>query len=211
MTLEDLNVEIHLVKEGQVISSQSKSQAKLIHGIQVVIARNFIENLKEEVKKGMREKAEEGIYPSRLPIGYRNNKAERTIDVDPEKAPVAQRMFELYATGSYSLRKLGRAISDQTGMRHPKSYLERVLKNPFYRGVFVWEGRTYQGTHTPLVSGQLFEAVPEVFRGHNRHKYRKHAFSYSGLLQCAYDDCAVTAELKKGRYVYYHCTVYPDR
>jgi hypothetical protein len=28
--------------------------------------------LKEEVKKGMREKAEQGIYPSRPPLGYRN-------------------------------------------------------------------------------------------------------------------------------------------
>jgi DNA invertase Pin-like site-specific DNA recombinase len=65
VTLEDLGVEIHLPKEGQVISKDAKSQAKLVHGIQVVIARNYIENLREEVRKGMREKAEQGIYPSR--------------------------------------------------------------------------------------------------------------------------------------------------
>ena len=57
VTLEDLGIEIHLPKEGQVISKDSKSQAKLVHGIQLVIARNYIENLQEEVKKGMREKA----------------------------------------------------------------------------------------------------------------------------------------------------------
>lgn len=44
VTLEDLEIEIHLPKEGQVISKDSKSQAKLVHGIQVVIARNYIEN-----------------------------------------------------------------------------------------------------------------------------------------------------------------------
>jgi site-specific DNA recombinase len=38
------------------------------------VARNYIENLREEVRKGMREKAEQGIYPSRPPLGYRNNK-----------------------------------------------------------------------------------------------------------------------------------------
>ena len=42
-----------------------------------------------------------------------------------------------------------------------------------------------------------------MFRGHNRSRYRKHAFAFSGLLQCAYDNCTVTAELKKGKYVYY--------
>src|SRR5690349_2917834 len=67
VTLEDLDVEIHLAKEGQVIEKNARSQAKLVHGIQVVIARNYIDNLREEVRKGMREKAEQGIYPSRPP------------------------------------------------------------------------------------------------------------------------------------------------
>ena len=98
LTLEDMDAEIHLPKEGQIISKDSKSQSKLIHGIHVVLARNYIENLKEEVKKGMREKAEQGIYPSRPPLGYRNNKLERTIEVDAAKAPAARRMFELYAS-----------------------------------------------------------------------------------------------------------------
>ena len=74
LTLEDLGVEIHLPKEGQIISKDSKSQAKFMHGIQVLMARNYIDNLREEVSKGMREKAEQGIYPSRPPIGYQNNK-----------------------------------------------------------------------------------------------------------------------------------------
>jgi len=74
--------------------------------MQVVMARNYIDNLREEVRKGMREKAEQGIYPSRPPLGYRNNKLERTIEIDPEKAPIATRMFELYATGNYSLTAL---------------------------------------------------------------------------------------------------------
>ena len=99
-----MEVEVHLAKEGQVISKDSKSQAKLMHGIQVVMARNYIENLREEVRKGMREKAEQGVYPSRPPIGYRNNKLERSIEIDPERAPIACRMFELYATGQHSLR-----------------------------------------------------------------------------------------------------------
>ena len=67
VTLEDLDVEIHLPKEGQVIRKNSKSQAKLVHGIQVVIARNYIENVREEVRKGMREKRNRGsILAARL-------------------------------------------------------------------------------------------------------------------------------------------------
>src|SRR6202166_3888874 len=101
VTLEDLDIEIHLPKEGQIISKEAKSQTKLMHGIHVVMARNYIENLREEVRKGMREKAEQGIYPSRPPLGYRNNKLERTIEADPNKTPIARRMFELYASDQH--------------------------------------------------------------------------------------------------------------
>jgi DNA invertase Pin-like site-specific DNA recombinase len=136
VTLEDLDVEIHLPKEGQVISKNSKSQAKLVHGIQLVIARNYIENLREEVRKGMKEKAEQGIYPSRPPLGYRNNKLEHSIEVDPQKAPIAESMFRHYASGEYSLSVLRMELKKEFGVNLAKGYLERLLKNPFYKGQF---------------------------------------------------------------------------
>lgn len=211
VTLEDLEVEIHLPKEGQVISKDAKSQAKLVHGIQVVIARNYIENLREEVRKGMREKAEQGIYPSRPPLGYQNNKLEHTIEVDSKKAPIARRMFELYASGKYSLGTLRKTLLVEFGCALAKGYIDRLLKNPFYKGQFIWEGKLYAGTHTPLVTAELFEQVQAVFRGHNKPKYRRREFAFGGLLRCAYDNCMVTAELKKARYIYYHCTGYRGR
>src|SRR6202165_2599016 len=88
VTLEDLDVEIHLPKEGQIIGKESKSQAKLVHGIQLVIARNYIENLREEVKKGLREKAAQGLYPGRAPFGYQNNKETHNIEPHPQNGPV---------------------------------------------------------------------------------------------------------------------------
>jgi site-specific DNA recombinase len=206
LTLEDLDIEIHLPKEGQIISKSARSQAKLIHGIHVVMARNYIENLREEVKKGMREKAEQGIYPSRPPVGYRNNKVEHTIEVDPEKAPLARRMLELYATGKYSLSQLRLAIKSEFGVTMAKGYLDRLLKNPFYAGSFIWDGKTYAGTQTPLVDRTLFGQVQSVFHGRNKPRYRKHDFAFRGLLTCAYDDCMVTAEIKKQKYTYYRCT-----
>jgi site-specific DNA recombinase len=206
VTLEDMDVEIHLPKEGQIISKEARSQAKLVHGIQVVIARNYIENLKEEVKKGMREKAEQGVYPSRPPLGYLNNKLGHTIEIDSKKAPLAKRMFELFSSGLYSLTALRKVLKSEFGIDLAKGYLHRLLKNPFYKGTFWWEDRLYSGTHTPLVSLARFEQVQAVFRGHNRPRYMTREFAYRGLLTCAYDRCKITAEIKKERYVYYHCT-----
>lgn len=52
VTIDDLGLEIHLVKEGEILSKDSKSHQKFIHGIKVLMAKNYIDNLSEETKKG---------------------------------------------------------------------------------------------------------------------------------------------------------------
>lgn len=115
-------------------------------------------------------------------------------------------MFELYSSGQYSLSILRVTLKEEFGADLAKGYLERLLKNPFYMGQFYWEGKIYQGTHTPLVSRELFYRTQDVFQGRNKPRYQTHDFPYRGLLVCAYDNCKVTAEIKKGKYVYYRCT-----
>jgi site-specific DNA recombinase len=63
VTLDELDLEIHLVKEGVLLSRGSGSSEKFMHGIKVLMAKNYIDNLSEEARKGMLEKAEQGIWP----------------------------------------------------------------------------------------------------------------------------------------------------
>ena len=206
VTLEDLEAEIHLVKENQVIAKDSKSTTRLIHGFHVLLARNYSENLREEVKKGMREKAEQGIFPGKAPIGYKSDPVMRSPVPNPGKAPIVQRIFSLYKTGNYSLSALRTAILEETGVKINRSYLEKILKNRFYIGFFTWSGTEYRGTHEPIIDAATFEQVQEVFASFNKPKYRKHGFAFAGLLNCAKDGCTVTAELHKGKYTYYRCS-----
>jgi site-specific DNA recombinase len=143
VTLEDLGIEIHFVKEGQILSKDAKSQVKFMHDIRLAVARNYSENLREEVNKGMYEKAEQGTYPARAPFGYINDKATRTIEVHPKNAAIAQHVFEMYASGRYSLQSLAKAIRAETGMYMCKANVHQMLNNVFYIGQFVWRGRTY--------------------------------------------------------------------
>ena len=206
VTVEDLDIEVHLVKEGQIVSKDSKSQSKLIHGIHLVMARNYSENLREEVKKGMREKASQGIFPGHAPFGYRNNKAERTIELDPVDSLIVTRLFELYATGSHTLTTLAKAIRGETGKALSRGNVHLILKNRFYTGLFEWSGQTYAGTHPVFLRPGLFDEVQAVLTGHNRPKYSKREIAFRGLMQCAYDGCMVTGEVQKEKYVYYRCT-----
>src|SRR5262245_10020489 len=45
VTLDELDIEIHLIKEGIVLSRDSKSSEKFVHGIKVLMAKNYIDNL----------------------------------------------------------------------------------------------------------------------------------------------------------------------
>ena len=206
VTLEDLDIEIHFVKEAHVLSKDAKSQVKFMHDIRLAVARNYSENLREEVNKGMYEKAAQGTYPARAPFGYRNNRETRGIDVHPENAPIAKRVFELYVGARHSLSNLSKELKKETGVRISKANVHQMLTNPFYMGQFVWRGHMYQGTHTPLISTEMWARVQDVLHGHNRPKYSKHTIAFRGLLICAHDNCTVTAELKKGKYIYYRCS-----
>jgi site-specific DNA recombinase len=209
--LEDFDVEIHLVKENEIISKDSRSHAKFIHGIKVLMAKNYIDNLSEEVKKGLREKAEQGEWPQQAPLGYVNNRTTHLVEPDPERAPFVRRLFELYATGQYSLSKVRdridtEGLKSRTGKRLPKSVVEATLKNPFYYGEFIWKGMRYQGIHEPLISRELFEKVQNELRRNGKPKSRKGTFAFAGLLRCGRCGCQITAEIKKDKYIYYHCT-----
>ncbi len=159
VTLEELGVEIHFIKENQVYSQTSRSSDKLMVGFRTLIAKNYIDNLSEETRKGQRQKAAQGLWPSCAPLGYLNVTREgcRVIEPDPDRAPLVTTLFDTYATGRVSLKELT-TLGDTLGLRSLKGHrvargtLHHLLRSRIYTGEFDWDGTTYQGTHVPLVS-----------------------------------------------------------
>jgi len=222
VTVDELEVEIHFPKEGVVLSRESRSSEKFMHGIKVLMAKNYIDNLSEEARKGMQEKAQQGIWPTKSPLGYRNvagSDGKKIIAIDPEVAPIVAKLFEWYATGQYALKEVAQKARDagfiyrRTGTRVPISAVHSILRNRLYTGQFEWNGKLIQGRHQPLVSIELWERVQGVLDGRNAGKAKrgKRNFAFAGLIACAKCGCSVVGEMKKQRYVYYHCTGYVDK
>ena len=217
VTLDELDVEIHFVKEGVVLSRDSRSSEKFMHGIKVLMAKNYIDNLSEEARKGMQEKAEQGIWPTVAPLGYRSvtcADGKKRIEPDPVAAPIITKLFEWYATGNFSLREIGvKARAEglkyrRSGNPVPTSTVHAVLRKSLYNGEFEWNGRRCQGSHEPLVSRELWERVQGIMDGRRVKKYRKgkRDFAFSRMISCGHCGCSVVGEMKKQKYVYYHCT-----
>lgn len=221
VALDDLmnnhDVEIHFFKEGRVLSRNSGSQDKLVFGIMAVLAKGYVDNLSEESRKGMGEKAAQGHWPSTAPVGYMNNPTTRLIDLDPQRAPIVRRLFEMYATGQHSINDLvvfarqeGIATTDAGRGSVTKTTINRILKSSFYHGVFTWKGQQYVGMHTPIISKELFDKAQAVMEGRTGGDYQERNFAFTGMLTCGDCGCAITAEVKTKKsgkeYIYYHCT-----
>jgi len=207
-------ISIHLVKENVVLDRDSRSNEKFIFGIKALMAKNYVDNLSEEVRKGMEEKAAQGILPTRAPFGYLNARenGKKIIKIDPQAAPTVKKMFELYATGSFSLLTLRKKmIADgmvyRNGKNFHKSVLETILKNEFYTGALIWDGKRYENAlHEPIISKELFNQVQNTLVNPHKSKSKKGLFPYTNLIICGVCGCSLTAEIKKGKYIYYHCT-----
>src|SRR5262249_17767791 len=176
----------------------------------------------EEVKKGLRQKANEGMWPTFAPLGYKNVtglEGKRIIVPDAELAPVIKRMFERYATSKYSLKDLAKlARADGLVYRKscnpvPTSTVHKILRKRAYCGEYDYNGITYSGKYEAIISKELWAQVQDVLDGRHakRPKKRTHDFAFSGLITCGHCGCAMVGELKKGKYVYYHCTGYKGK
>ena len=112
VTVDELDVEMHFPKEGVVLSRESRSSEKFMHGIKVLMAKNYIDNLSEEARKGMQEKAEQGIWPTKTPLGYRNITGPDGKKIIAIRSGACRRswrrLFEWYARGDISLKEAAR-------------------------------------------------------------------------------------------------------
>ncbi|PIW37274.1 MAG: hypothetical protein COW24_01050 [Candidatus Kerfeldbacteria bacterium CG15_BIG_FIL_POST_REV_8_21_14_020_45_12] len=222
---EQHNVTLFLVKENTSIGKESKSSEKLMYGMRTLLAKNFIDNLREESQKGVKMKLQHGEYAGRAPLGYINSKdpynpKHNIITVDPLNKDLIVKMYEYYATGNYSIKTLIAKLAEdgltqniptRSGKLHV-STVAKYLSNVFYIGQFVWDGVLHtNASHEAIVSIELWQQVQQILAQRNNHKVKKHntkAFSYKHIFTC--DVCAhtVTAEKKKNQYNYYHCSQY---
>jgi len=219
---KERDITVHFVKEGVSIGKDAPSSQKFMYGVRTLMAKNFIDNLSEEVVKGMNEKATLGEYPSKAPLGYKNTQdpltKKQTIIVDEKNAMLVRAMYREYATGGHSLKSLivkvkemGLASFLPAGRTLTPTSTMRMLQNNFYIGYFCWKKKNYKGVHEPIVDADIWQKVQDVMAGksHTSPKtYNITPFMFKGLLTCGECERCITAEKKKGRYVYYRCTKY---
>lgn len=202
---------IHFSRTGKVIDRNSGSDDEFMFDIEVAVAKKMSNDISRKTKMGQNEKAEQGHYPSVAPLGYQNNLLTHLIEIDKDRAPFIRKAFTLMASGSFSLAMIADTLHKEgfrgkRGHRVGKSVIDVVLKNPIYYGAFRWHGALHQGSHDPIITKELFDKAQAVIRGKGRPMPTRKGFAFNNLMLCGKCGCKVLGEIKKKRFVYYHCS-----
>ncbi len=179
------------------------------------------------VKRGLKAKAELGIYPAPAPTGYVNNKfAERgnkTVEVDPDRFDLVKKMFEMVLSQKYSVLQVLKIANDEwkfktkEGKKLGRSTWYRMLTNPVYAETFEYplkSGNWHKAIHKPMITDEQFDFLQIILGKKGKPKPKTHLFAFTGLMRCGECQAMITCEEKIKRqkngnvhhYIYYHCT-----
>lgn len=195
---------------------------RLMGTFELAMATKFIDDLRANTKRGIRERLTRGWASYAPPPGYLNDRINKTIIKDPERFPLVRRMWELLLNASLRPDQIRGVANDQWGFRTrtskrrggkplARSAIYRIFTNPFYMGVIqLRDGRTYAGAHEPMVTRTEFEDAQVLLSRPGRPRPKRLEFDFTGIFSCGNCGGAVTAEqhVKRSgrRYAYYHCS-----
>lgn len=195
-------------------------QEKFMLNIAFGQSKYYIDNLSENVKRGMRQKLRNGILPAKAPRGYRNNEKLGTIEIDPLESKAIKKAYELFAGGKKSFTDISHflyanGLVRKNGKPLKIERVKTILSNKFYIGIIFYNKEYHDGKHEVFIPKTLFDQVQKQFRFVGRARpNNKNNLSFLGLMKCGECGASITGEMhtkkyKKGTtqtFVYYHCT-----
>lgn len=104
------------------------------------IAQDEVRKLSERIKFGHKKSIENGhVLGNGRIYGY--DKTKNKLVVNPKEAEMVKLIFELYATGEYSVRKIGDVLYNKGYRNHNNNRLyhttiSAIIQNPKYKGYY---------------------------------------------------------------------------
>lgn len=164
--------------------------------------------LSGEVTRGMTEKALQGDYQCRPPLGYRIPYHNAVPEIVPEEADIIRLIFHKYVDEKMSLLAITKYLNQlgfktSRGKPFEKRSVEYILHNPGYAGDIRWN-RTVNATneirdpsewiirpghHPAIIEKEVFEAAQKRFlseyRPKNAHSSEVVKHWLGGVLKCS--------------------------
>jgi site-specific DNA recombinase len=166
-----------LMKQGVdfrfVLASYDKTSSGALHmDIDGMFAAHHSRVTSEKVSLNIKNQREKGICTHKAPVGYLNLGTMDNKPFDPVRAPILKRMFELYATGEFTLSSLRRyAINQGFTMppmrrRRTKDEISREAEDDFQSDIKKTENIPSVGTLSQILRNPFYTGrVKNNFNG----------------------------------------------
>ena len=189
----------------------------LIFSVLTGLADEEIMVLSDRVKHRLQNKVAAGDKPGFAYNGYLNTKAEEKgknyIIPDPERFDLIKKMFEMFLTSKYSIGQIVDIANNEWGFKTKiaksiggkplrRSTLRSWLLSPFFAGYFMHKGKMVKGNHTSMISLMDHYRILEMLGKKKRSRVTKRHIPFtSGTVRCSECLSAVSAQIKKERYI----------
>ncbi|MES2023860.1 MAG: recombinase family protein [Patescibacteria group bacterium] len=213
-------VELHFVSDNLIITPNISATEKFHFGINLGLAKYYSDAISDSVKRTYEKMRRNGVYPSKPPLGYVRSKdayGKSTIILDLERSHIVTKMFELYATGNYSIETLRQEVikmglKSYGGLLPPKSCIDNMIRNSFYYGIVTSKKYPpYAHKYQTITTKEIFDKCQEVRekKRTSRPKFLSKDFIFKGLLTCKNCNCLLTPEMHQKKsglvFIYYSC------
>jgi len=197
----------------------------LIFSVESGVANQYILDLSKNTKRGMLSKLEKGWQTGVAPLGYLNDKENKTIIKDPERFNLIRKMWDLMLTGNHTPPKILDIANKEWGFRTRKfkriggnelsrSGIYKIFTSLFYAGTIENAGVQYAGQHERIITLEEYDRVQMLLGRKGKPRPKHHEFAFTGSMRCGVCGCLYTAETKKKllksgeirEHTYYHCT-----
>jgi hypothetical protein len=147
---------------------------KFAFGMKLGLSKYYSDAISDNVKRAFEQKRRNGEWTGAVRLGYLNvsldieKRLRKDIIIDPERAHLIQKMFELYATGNYSLETIRLKITELgletlKGNKLSKSGVENILKDSFYCGsALPKKYPAFQHKYPRLIDKELFDKCQDI-------------------------------------------------
>jgi len=162
------------------------------------------------------------------PLGYRADKENKKLIIDPESAKVVKEIFDLYLKGNSTLKivqifnekgyktkkipcKNGKIIGE---VKYSVARIQWMLRHPVYMGKASYNGQIYDGEHEAIIDEETFKKTQALLdQNHRERKVTKNTDCtglLSRILHCKVCGTFMvhTYTIRNGthKYRYYTCT-----
>lgn len=149
--------------------------------------------LSDEVLRGMKEKAIQEGYQMVPPLGYRAAGGGKPFLINEEEYQIVQYIFDHYDLQHDTPFRIAQNLNNmgyitRRGNRFEHRGVVRILKNPFYYGLVVWNGISFFGPHEVRLSKERYDDrmkyMDTQYQPHKRRDIASCSHWLSGLLKC---------------------------